>query len=163
MGASAKKKENTATLAPPSTAASELRSIHDLAVMVNRISGVQLGDRQKFMIEMRIQRRMMQLGLKSEPEYLKYFHLNRESETQALISLLTTHHTFFFRESMHFEFLEMTGIKKLVKAARERGDRKLRFWSAAATGSLDAGHGHSTLAATERPGRRFRNLRHGYR
>jgi chemotaxis protein methyltransferase CheR len=138
MGASAKKKENTATLAPPSTAASELRSIHDLAVMVNRISGVQLGDRQKFMIEMRIQRRMMQLGLKSEPEYLKYFHLNRESETQALISLLTTHHTFFFRESMHFEFLEMTGIKKLVKAARERGDRKLRFWSAAASRGQEA-------------------------
>jgi len=136
MGATARKTESAAH--PSGTGSEEIRSIQDLASLVNRISGVQLGDRQKFMIEMRIQRRMMQLGLKGEKEYLEHFHKNRDSETQALISLLTTHHTFFFRESMHFEFLEMTGLKKLVKAARTRGDRRIRVWSAASSRGQEA-------------------------
>jgi chemotaxis protein methyltransferase CheR len=107
------------------------QSLKDLASIVNQISGIQLGDRQKLMIEMRIQRRMTQLGLKSETEYLSHFNQNRDSETQALISLLTTHHTFFFREASQFEFLELQGLKKIVKAARDRGERKIRVWSAA--------------------------------
>jgi len=122
MGASSIKRENDSAHA---------QSIKDLAAIVNQISGVQLGDRQKFMIEMRVQRRISQLGFKTESEYLTHFNQNRESETQALISLLTTHHTFFFREASHFEFLEMQGLKKIVKAARDRGERKIRVWSAA--------------------------------
>ena len=145
MGASSLKKTENSGLKSSNTASTSSPSINtlqDLASLVNRISGVQLGDRQKFMIEMRIQRRMLQLGLKSEGDYLKHFHVNRESETQALISLLTTHHTFFFREASHFEFLEMQGLKKIVKVARERGDRKIRIWSSACS----RGHEAWTLA-----------------
>ena len=52
MGASVKKIETGA--GPGAGGAGDIRSIQDLAALVNRISGVQLGDRQKFMIEMRI-------------------------------------------------------------------------------------------------------------
>ncbi len=99
--------------------------------IVTQITGVQLGDKQRAMVETRLKRRMHELKIKTEEQYLKYVQDNAQSETQALVSLLTTHHSYFFREFAHFEYLERHALPEVIRAARERGDKKIRVWSAA--------------------------------
>jgi chemotaxis protein methyltransferase CheR len=108
-----------------------ISSMQDIADLVSGITGVQLGERQKGMVESRLKKRMLELKLSDDRNYFSYFQDNSQSETEELVSLLTTHHTYFFREFAHFEYLEKEGLPRLLKAMKERGDSVLRVWSAA--------------------------------
>lgn len=103
--------------------------IHEVSQMVMKITGVQLGERQAHMVENRIKKRFLQLKMTSEAEYLEYMRKNRDSEAQALISLLTTHHTYFFREFSHFEYLERAILPALIE--KRKAQKLIRVWSAA--------------------------------
>ncbi|MGZ3769470.1 MAG: chemotaxis-specific protein-glutamate methyltransferase CheB [Bdellovibrio sp.] len=105
--------------------------IEQVSKFVTRLTGIQLGEKQFSMVENRLKTRMAGLELSRFSDYMDYLSKNEESESQALISLMTTHHTYFFREFSHFEFLINTGIENLVRTARERKDKKIRIWSAA--------------------------------
>lgn len=105
--------------------------IEEVSKLVSEITGVQLGRRQAAMVESRLSRRMIQLGFNSQDQYLKYIQENQETEIAALVSLLTTHHTNFFREFSHFEFLANQGLPKLIEIKRKRGEKTLTIWSAA--------------------------------
>lgn len=102
-----------------------------LSKVMNEITGVQLGERQSSMVENRLKKRMLENQVTTLGDYIHYFFAHREVETQALVSLLTTHHTYFFREFSHFEALENTYLKSLVEKARARADKCIRIWSAA--------------------------------
>ncbi len=107
------------------------RLIAGVSVRVSALTGVQLGERQKPMVENKIRLRAAELGIRSLEEYEVYLAENEDSELVRLVSLLTTHHTYFFRENSHFEFLQSKALAGLVERARARGEKKLRFWSAA--------------------------------
>ena len=102
-----------------------------IASTISSITGVQLGEKQKNLVESRLNRRFRELKIQ-ENEYLSYFHSNREQELSALISLLTTHHTFFFREYGHFEYL-LESLPDVVMRAKSEGRNKIRIWSAASS------------------------------
>lgn len=102
-----------------------------ISKVMNEITGVQLGERQSSMVENRLKKRMLENQVATLPDYIQYFFSHREVETQALVSLLTTHHTYFFREFSHFEALENGYLKLLVEKARARGDKCIKIWSAA--------------------------------
>lgn len=105
--------------------------IMNIASEVSDHSGVQLGEKQKDMIINRLRRRMYSLGLASEEEYVQHYIDNRSDEFKHLLSLFTTHHTFFFREFKQFEVLRDDVLPRLVKNIRNRSDKTLRIWSAA--------------------------------
>ena len=98
--------------------------------IVGKISGNKLGEKQAFMVETRLKKRMLDLKLYSPEEYLAYIQKNMEKESGVLVSLLTTHHTFFFREFGHFEYLQQN-LVHLVKTIKDRGENTLKIWSAA--------------------------------
>jgi chemotaxis protein methyltransferase CheR len=106
-------------------------AVAEVCSIVSRLSGIQLGEKQNSMVENRLKSRMIRLGIETPDEYLKYLKKNSEAESQILLSLITTHHTYFFREFSHFEFLQLKGLLKIVNAVRARGDKKIRIWSAA--------------------------------
>ena len=106
-------------------------AIDKISKIASELTGVQLGERQRSMVETRLGRRLAQLKLKNLDEYHTYLTENFNVESRALISLLTTHHTFFFREFLHFKFLEDQAFDKLVEVARTRPDKTIRIWSAA--------------------------------
>lgn len=110
---------------------SEDALVREISRVVSEITGVQLGEKQSHMVASRFHKRLIDLKMDSIPEYVSYFNSNADKEVQALVSLLTTHHTYFFREFPHFEYLRTTGLKQLVDAAKARGQKKIRFWSAA--------------------------------
>lgn len=110
---------------------SEAEILKELSGLIQTKTGVQLGEKQRHMVESRIKKRMLELGLNGLPTYYDHFRVNEKDETQQLISLLTTHHTYFFREYSHFEYLESFALPALIPTIRARPDKTIRVWSAA--------------------------------
>lgn len=104
--------------------------IEKVSNVVHKISGNRLGEKQAYMVETRVKKRMMELGLKTAEEYIRYIDQNLDHESYILVGLITTHHTFFFREFPHFEILKAK-LPELLAAAKKRGDKTLTVWSAA--------------------------------
>lgn len=97
---------------------------------MNLLTGNVYGEKQLPMVEARLRRRMRELKLESPQAYQEHWLANRETENKALIALLTTHFTSFFREFMHFEHL-LEILPELVEKVRAQGRNEIRLWSAA--------------------------------
>lgn len=109
----------------------ETEILNELSTMIQTKIGIQLGEKQRHMVESRVKKRTLELGLGGISEYYDYFRENEKSETKSLISILTTHHTYFFREFSHFEYLESTALPTLIPLVRARSDKTIHLWSAA--------------------------------
>lgn len=107
--------------------------VNEVSSVVSKMAGIQLGPKQFSMVENRLRTRMTKLGMKNFQEYLNHLKANSESESQALLSLLTTHHTYFFREFSHFEFMLNKSLPTLIDNCRAKGRKKIRIWSAASS------------------------------
>ena len=112
--------------------------VSEVSQIVSHMAGIQLGPRQSPMVENRLRSRMVRLNIKDFSSYLKHLKAHQESESQALLSLMTTHHTYFFREFAHFEFLLNKGLDRMIERAKARGDKKIRVWSAASSRGQEA-------------------------
>ncbi len=106
--------------------------VQDVCKTIQKLTGNILSEKQFPMVEARLKRRLAQLSLKSPIEYKSYWDKNLDDENGFLVSLLTTHFTFFFREFSHFEWLEQE-LPKLIAEARKEGRDTLKIWSAAAS------------------------------
>lgn len=106
-------------------------TIAEIGKVMSQITGNQFTEKHYTMIEFRLKKRCLELQIESIEEYYKYFIENKNTEVQNLISLLTTHHTFFFREFAHFQYLEEKALPALIPIIRQRADRCLKIWSAA--------------------------------
>ncbi len=104
--------------------------VKKVSSIVSEISGNILEEKQIPMVENRLKKRMMDLGISGSDEYIQYIDENRQTEVKLLVSLLTTHHTFFFREFIHFEKLEEF-LPQIVEAVKSQGRNKIKLWSAA--------------------------------
>ncbi len=83
---------------------------------------------KKSLIEGRLTNIITEKGFKNFGEYLEHaFSDKTGAEITLLVSKLTTNHTFFLRESIHFEFLKEKVLPYLASSAR---DKDLRIWSA---------------------------------
>ena len=109
------------------------RVVDEVARRVSEIAGIQLGEKQKPMVESRLKSRILKLKLNSFAEYLKYLRAHSEVEGQALMSVMTTHHSYFFREFSQFEFLLHSGLDGIIAEVKKRTDKTIRIWSAAAS------------------------------
>jgi len=98
---------------------------------VSQRTGNVIGQKQINMIESRLTKRVITLGLKDPESYLDYFSRNRDTEIEELISLLTVHHTYFFREFGQFEFLGAEVLPTLIEKMKVEGRNTIRVWSAA--------------------------------
>jgi chemotaxis protein methyltransferase CheR len=107
------------------------RPLFEIAHVITEITGNQFSEKHRSMLENRLKKRAIDLNLAGLDDYLEYFKHNRETEVKQLVSLLTTHHTFFFREFNHFEYLEEKVLPELIPIVRARPDQKLTVWSAA--------------------------------
>lgn len=106
--------------------------VKDVTELIGKESGNVFGEDQLSMVVNRIKKRMLVLGGISSLEYKEHLIKNREEEVKVLLSLLTTHHTFFFREFIHFEFL-IGHMDQIVANVKKRGDNTVRIYSAASS------------------------------
>lgn len=97
---------------------------------IYQVSGITLGESKESLVSARIGKRMRALGIADPLSYLK--HVQKEGEKgEELVHMLdaiSTNVTAFFREPQHFIFLD-----KVVREWMQRGQRRFRFWCAAAS------------------------------
>ena len=111
--------------------------VNFIADLLHSEAGVRLGPGKKTMIQARLIRRMQLLGIQSLGDYVDYVRYSPEGveERSALIDILTTHKTDFFRERHHFDFLLKTGLDSLPKLG---GLRVWKAWSAGCSSGEEA-------------------------
>ena len=109
--------------------------INRISKIANEESGIQLSEKNYSMIESRLRKRFSILGISTPLEYLNYLNKNLITEKIAIVSLLTTHHTYFFREYFHFDDIEKKYIKNILASKK---DKVIRVWSAACSNGQEA-------------------------
>lgn len=92
---------------------------------------------KKVLIAGRLENYLVRNGYSSYDEYMELVERNPSGEeARNLVNALTTNHTFFMREPIHFEYMRKVVLPKLRKTEAVRKD--LRIWSAAAATGEEA-------------------------
>jgi chemotaxis protein methyltransferase CheR len=92
--------------------------------LVYQISGIDLHEGKEELVKARLLKRLRYLKLPDFDQYLKYVANDKSgTEVGAMVDMLTTNKTHFFRESEHLNFLKDDIIPGLVKGP-------IRIWSA---------------------------------
>jgi chemotaxis protein methyltransferase CheR len=97
-----------------------------LRKIVTEITGIVANEDKYSLYYSRLTRRVRLLGLSDFRQYREFLNNNRESEIIELVNSVTTNLTSFFRENHHFDFIKQSIIPQKI----ERGEHKLRVWSA---------------------------------
>ncbi len=103
------------------------------AGLVYAASGIHLTDQKKELLRARLRKRLRALGLSS---YRKYFNVvtaeGADGELKALLDVVSTNKTEFFREAKHFDHLRDVVVPAWL-ARPESKSEPLRIWSAASS------------------------------
>ncbi|MEQ1876853.1 MAG: CheR family methyltransferase, partial [Bdellovibrionia bacterium] len=112
--------------------------LHDLLQVVTLETGIVFGPKDSTMVQSRLTRRAREAGFRTLSDYLEFFSSNKAAETPFVVSLLTTHHTYFFREYSLFEYLETDALDTVIKNVRAQGRRTISVWSSACSHGQEA-------------------------
>lgn len=93
--------------------------------------GVDLSQKRS-LIEGRMEPQLARKGFHDFTEYMNFLHQDvTGKEVEEMLSILTTHHTYFWREPVHFELYRNEVLPYLKRT--ESVSKDLRIWSAAAS------------------------------
>jgi chemotaxis protein methyltransferase CheR len=99
----------------------------DICAYFYQLSGNQLSAEKYTLVDSRLRRRIVELGIGPQ-EYLAKIKVDDE-ERDIFISALTTHKTDWFREPRHFEFIK----RHVIEQRKNRSGQPLLIWSAASS------------------------------
>jgi len=101
--------------------------------LIYREAGIYLVPAKKALLEARLTRRLLELGLSSfEAYYRRILEVDHNDELVVLLDRISTNETHFFREPKQFEFLENIVFPAWKEQNRSAGgSRQIRVWSAA--------------------------------
>jgi len=100
-----------------------------LRALIHREAGIYLAEEKKMLLANRLGRRLRELGLSSEKEYLRILELDTDGqELVKLIDAVSTNVTHFYREGSHFE-----ALGEILGKARQQGRHDLKIWCAASS------------------------------
>lgn len=100
-----------------------------LCGLIHRHSRIHLGPNKVTLLTSRLGKRRRELGLQDWEDYVAWVESHSEEEVEVLIDLVSTNHTHFFREAIHFEILKSELLDKLLSLS-PTARRGLRCWSA---------------------------------
>ncbi|WP_397601898.1 chemotaxis-specific protein-glutamate methyltransferase CheB [Silvanigrella sp.] len=109
--------------------------IQKICHIAHEETGNQLNEKNFTMVESRLNKRFTTLGITTPSDYLKHLNANFDTEKKAIISLLTTHHSYFFREYFHFEDIEKKYLNQIINDKR---NKTIRIWSSASSQGQEA-------------------------
>ncbi len=108
-----------------------------LCGLIHRHSRIHLGPNKVTLLTSRLAKRRRELGLHSWEDYVAWLEHHRAEEIETLIDLVSTNHTHFFREAVHFEILTSELLLPLL-AQSPTARNGLRCWSAASSSGEEA-------------------------
>lgn len=107
------------------------REFRLVSELVYAQTGITLGEQKRSLVIGRLNRELRRNGFRTFEEY--YNHVISDASGAALNTLIeriSTNHTYFWRESGHFEFFRDTVLPGIVDALRKKGRRDIRIWCA---------------------------------
>ena len=97
--------------------------------IVERESGISIGEDKLELLRNRIRKRLRALGVSSEREYLDILETDLDGrELVHLLDVVSTNHTFFYREPEHFRI-----FRELMVRLRTERTTEIRIWCAASS------------------------------
>ena len=106
----------------------DAQTFKDFQSIAYQKAGIFLREGKAALVQARLAKRLRELGLTTEREYLDRLRSDGGEEVVLFLAAISTNFTKFFREPDHFDTL-CDG----VVAARSAGQRRFRFWSAASS------------------------------
>jgi chemotaxis protein methyltransferase CheR len=93
--------------------------------------GISMGEQKRVLIAGRLSKRVRELGLGGFGEYFERLRADGSGEElSVLMNLLTTNHSYFYREAEHYRFLVANVIPGLGAGLSAAGRGDFRIWSA---------------------------------
>lgn len=108
-----------------------------VAAIVSAETGNRVEEKNLSTIETRLRSRMLRLGIADFDGYNAHLTAHEAEEREVLKGLMTTHHTFFFREFQHFDVLQET-ITQRVRSGEWKPGMVVKVWSAASSRGQEA-------------------------
>lgn len=100
--------------------------------------GINLKEEKKTLLMGRLQNVLLEHKFNSFSDYFEYILSDKTGEAiVTLINKVTTNHTFFMRETDHFEFFKREVLPYLVSKKKDK-DKDLRIWSAGCSSGEEA-------------------------
>ena len=100
------------------------RQFDKISLLVYQVSGIDLHEGKEELVKARLIKRLRHLKIFGFDRYLKYLASDKSgAEIRAMVDVLTTNKTNFFRESEHLDYLKNEIITGL-------GKEQIRIWSA---------------------------------
>jgi len=93
--------------------------------------GIKMPSSKRTMLQARLQKRLLKLGMGSFTEYCDYVFspVGVREELSHMVDVVTTNKTDFFREPAHFDYMTQTVLPQLVNANGSGIRRRLSVWS----------------------------------
>lgn len=106
----------------------EFGTIRDI---IYRQTGIKLNDGKRALVMGRLHKVLTNLGMSDYTAYLDYIQADKSGRALGhMIDRITTNHTFFYRESEHFELMQKDILPRVVALPHVLSGKKLRIWSA---------------------------------
>lgn len=107
-----------------------------LTEFIKKNYGINLKEEKKVLVTGRLQHVLQEVGCDNFTDYFEYILADKTGQAViTMIDKITTNHTFFMRESDHFDFLRDKVLPFLKKSVP---DKDLRIWCAASSTGEEA-------------------------
>jgi chemotaxis protein methyltransferase CheR len=101
---------------------------------IYRNFGINLTEAKRALLMNRLQKILKKKGFTSFKDYYESIQKDKSlTELSELIDAVSTNHTFFFRESAHFDYLVKNSLPELIPKIASKGQKDLRVWCAASS------------------------------
>ena len=107
------------------------RMFQKFSQLVYEQCGINLHEGKRALLQARLNKRLRQTGIGSYEDYFKSITSGANpGEFINFLDSVSTNLTYFFRESQHFDFMEMVALPQLLEKKRKDRDSRIRIWSA---------------------------------
>lgn len=108
--------------------------LDELRELILKTFGVSISDNKRAMVRSRLWPVLSREGL---PTFRAYIDRVKADRSRALLSELvnriSTNHTFFYRESAHFDFFAQKAVPEAIRRRKAESKKRLRVWCAASS------------------------------
>jgi len=102
-------------------------------------AGIRMGDAKRALVSGRLTKRVLALGFPSFAGYVEYLKgAGGGVEVSELLNILTTNHSYFYREREHFDYMATQILPPIRKALQSGKAAEFRIWSAGCAAGEEA-------------------------
>jgi chemotaxis protein methyltransferase CheR len=101
--------------------------------------GINLTEKKKALVRGRLNKLIHSLDFETFSQYYDYVSEDKTGERLLdMVDKISTNHSYFFRESDHFDYLTENVLPQICENVKNRQDKKIRIWCAGCANGQEA-------------------------